>query len=92
MDEACSARAPSKVAAEPARRTVTLDVRGLAPPLPMVLVLERLETLTPDEELEVVHERRPIFLYPQLDERGFAHRTEEPEPGVVRIVIRRSTA
>ena len=70
-------------------RTLTLDVRGLEPPLPMVLVLERLETLTPGEELEVVHERRPMFLYPQLDERGFAHRTDEPEPGVVRIVIRR---
>jgi uncharacterized protein (DUF2249 family) len=73
-------------------RTLTLDVRGLEPPLPMVLVLERLETLTPDEQLEVVHERRPLFLYPQLDERGFTHRTDEPEPGVVRIVIRRGAA
>ena len=78
--------------ATPPVRTLTLDVRGLEPPLPMVLVLERLETLTADEQLEVVHERRPMFLYPQLDERGFAHRTDEPEPGVVRIVIRRGAA
>jgi uncharacterized protein (DUF2249 family) len=78
--------------ATPPVRTLTLDVRGLEPPLPMVLVLERLETLAPDEEMEVVHERRPMFLYPQLDERGFAHRTDEPEPGVVRIVIRRGAA
>lgn len=86
MPGATTGAAPARV------RTLTLDVRGLEPPLPMVLVLERLETLTPDEELQVVHERRPMFLYPQLDERGFAHRTDEPEPGVVRIVIRRGAA
>jgi TusA-related sulfurtransferase len=69
-----------------------LDVRGLEPPMPMVTVLEGLETLAPGEELEVVHDRRPLFLYPQLDERGFEHRTEEAERGVVRILIRRPTA
>src|SRR5262245_10241176 len=65
----------------------TLDVRGLEPPLPMVRVLERLDGLAEGEELEVIHDRRPLFLYPQLDERGFAHETDEPEPGVVRIRI-----
>jgi hypothetical protein len=30
-----------------------------------------------------------MFLYPQLDERGFTHTTDEPEPGLVRIVIGR---
>jgi uncharacterized protein (DUF2249 family) len=69
----------------------TLDVRGLEPPQPMVAVLERLEVLAPGETLTVVHDRRPTFLYPQLDARGFTHRTEEPEPGVVRIVIERPT-
>ena len=78
--------------ATPPVQTLTLDVRGLEPPLPMVLVLERLETLTPNQQLEVVHERRPMFLYPLLDDRGFTHRTEEAEPGVVRIVIRRGAA
>ena len=67
----------------------TLDVRGLEPPQPMVAVLERLEFLGPGETLSVVHNRRPTFLYPQLDERGFTHETDEPEPGVVRIRIRR---
>lgn len=68
----------------------TLDVRGLEPPQPMMAVLERLETLAAGETLTVVHDRRPTFLYPQLDERGFAHHTEEPEPGLVRIVIERT--
>jgi uncharacterized protein (DUF2249 family) len=67
-----------------------LDVRGLEPPLPMVRVLERLDTLEPGDALTVLHERRPLFLYPQLDERGFQHETDEPEPGLVRIVIRRA--
>jgi hypothetical protein len=33
-----------------------------------------------------------MFLYPQLDARGFLHETDEPEPGLVRIVIRRPPA
>ena len=70
----------------------TLDVRGLEPPQPMVAVLERLDTLAAGETLTVIHDRRPTFLYPQLDERGFTHRTEEPEPGVIHILIRRSVA
>jgi uncharacterized protein (DUF2249 family) len=71
---------------------LTLDVRDLEPPQPMVLVLERLETLARGETLEVLHDRRPLFLYPQLDARGFAHETDEPAPGLVRIRIRRTEA
>ena len=64
-----------------------LDVRGLEPPQPMVRVLEEIERLGPGARLEVHHDRRPLFLYPQLDDRGFRHETDEPEPGLVRIVI-----
>jgi TusA-related sulfurtransferase len=67
----------------------TIDVRGLEPPLPMRRVLERLEGLPEGTLLEVIHNRRPVFLYPQLDARGFAHETDEPEPGVIRIRIRK---
>jgi uncharacterized protein (DUF2249 family) len=59
-----------------------LDVRGLEPPLPMVRVLERLDALEAGGTLTVLHERRPMFLYPQLDARGFVHETDEPEPGL----------
>jgi uncharacterized protein (DUF2249 family) len=68
--------------------TMRLDVRGLEPPLPMVRILECLERLGPGQRLEVIHDRRPLFLYPQLDERGFLHETHEPEPGLVQILIR----
>jgi TusA-related sulfurtransferase len=69
--------------------STTIDVRGLEPPLPMVLVLERLEGLGPGETLVVLHERRPMFLYPQIEARGFVHETDDSQPGTVRIVIRR---
>ncbi len=73
----------------PERRPTVVDVRGLEPPGPMVLVLEALEGLQPGERLEVIHDRRPMLLYPLLDERGFVHATDEPEPGVVRIAVER---
>jgi uncharacterized protein (DUF2249 family) len=76
----------------PAAGGTTLDVRGLEPPQPMVQVLERLEALEPGGTLTVLHERRPMFLYPQLDARGFRHETDDSQPGVVRIVIRRDPA
>lgn len=68
---------------------ITVDVRGLEPPQPMVRVLEALDALGAGQRLEVIHDRRPLFLYPQLNDRGFLHSTDEPEPGVVRISIRR---
>src|SRR6185436_19329314 len=56
----------------------SLDLRGLEPPLPMVRVLEGIETLAAGDTLEVLLERQPRFLYPQLEARGFAHETDEP--------------
>jgi uncharacterized protein (DUF2249 family) len=69
-----------------------IDVRGLEPPEPMARVLEALEQLSPDQQLEVLLDRRPMFLYPQLDDRGFTHDTDNSHPGLVRIVIRREGA
>jgi uncharacterized protein (DUF2249 family) len=74
------------------RGAVHLDVRGVEPPWPMVRILEALERLGAGDRLDVTHDRRPLFLYPQLDERGFRHATEELEPGLVRITIWRESA
>ena len=73
-----------------APEVVTLDVRGLEPPLPLVRVLQHLETLGANERLEMIHDRKPTLLYPQLDARGFVHETTEPAPGVVRVLIARA--
>jgi uncharacterized protein (DUF2249 family) len=80
---------PTTGGAEELSGALTIDVRGLEPPLPMMRVLERLDTLAEAEQLEVIHDRRPVFLYPRLDERGFVHETDEPGPGLVRIRIRK---
>lgn len=83
---------PATTPAPPTADRAVLDVRGLEPPQPMQRVLEEIERLGPGAELEVRHDRRPLFLYPQLDGRGFVHETDEPEPGLVRIRIRRGAA
>jgi uncharacterized protein (DUF2249 family) len=84
--------APIKGLATDSAGHIVLDVRGLEPPQPMVRVLEQIDHLSAGAELEVRHDRRPVFLYPQLDDRGFVHETDEPEPGLVRIRIRRGSA
>ena len=68
-------------------RTLRVDVRGLEPPLPMLRILELLDRLSPGQRLVVTHERRPVLLYPQLEERGFAHETKQVGPGEVQITI-----
>ena len=85
-----SAPAAAPPASPPGPASTVLDVRGLEPPHPLVRVLEALDRLPAGGELVVLHERRPLFLYPQLDERGFAHETDEPSAGVIRIRIRRA--
>jgi uncharacterized protein (DUF2249 family) len=76
---------PSRPAGD---RPLVIDVRGLEPPEPLVRILDAVERLKAGDSIEVLHERRPVFLYPQLDERGFLHETDESQAGVVRIVIR----
>ena len=82
---------PSPAPAAPtASQGRVIDVRGLEPPQPMLEVLDAIDRLESGVELEVRHDRRPTLLYPLLDERGYVHDTDEPEPGLVRIRIRRS--
>ncbi|MBX5476427.1 MAG: DUF2249 domain-containing protein [Clostridia bacterium] len=66
----------------------TLDNRGLMPPEPMVRVLEALESLKDGEVLEVFNDREPMFLLPELEQRGYAVRMEKLDSGV-RLHIRR---
>lgn len=65
-----------------------LDVRGLAPPAPMVLILETIDAGTVDRFI-VHHERDPVFLYPELAERGWRCHPIPGEAGEVRLELRR---
>jgi uncharacterized protein (DUF2249 family) len=69
--------------------TVHLDNRGLQPPEPLVRILDALEHLAPGAVLEAINERDPVFLYPELEARGAAIRTEKRAEGGVRVLIRR---
>ncbi len=64
-----------------------LDNRGLEPPEPMIRTLEAAERLGEGEILTIHNDRRPMFLYSKLEERGFTHTTEDQPDGsaIVRI-------
>lgn len=50
-----------------------VDVRGLEPPGPMVEILKLIDAGDVDSVLIAHLDREPIFLYPELDDRGFDH-------------------
>jgi len=66
-----------------------IDVRGLEPPQPMVAIMRVLEGPERVESLVAHLDREPIYLFPELDERGWAHEILAREPGAVRLAIRR---
>lgn len=48
-----------------------LDNRDLDPPEPMVRILAAADKLGPGETLSALLRREPVFLFPQLEKRGF---------------------
>jgi len=50
---------------------VQLDNRDLDPPEPMVRILGAAEKLGPGETLSALLRREPVFLFPQLEKRGY---------------------
>jgi len=50
---------------------VRLDNRDLDPPEPMVRILAAAEKLRPGETLSALLRREPVFLFPQLEKRGY---------------------
>jgi hypothetical protein len=67
-----------------------IDVRGLEPPQPMHEILKLLESGAAPDGVIVHHEREPVFLYPELAERGWEHELLPADEGEVRIQITRS--
>lgn len=64
-----------------------LDNRGLEPPQPMMRTLAALEKLPDGETLTIINDRRPMFLYEQLEELDFKQQTEQQEDGSFKIEI-----
>lgn len=62
-----------------------IDVRDLAPPGPLVAILELIRTAPAGTVVIVHHERDPVFLYPELAEIGWAAERIAGDPGEVRL-------
>jgi uncharacterized protein (DUF2249 family) len=67
--------------------TITIDVSELVPPEPMIRILTALEELPAGGSLLVHHVRRPMHLYPRLDELGYRHETRDIAPNRVEVLI-----
>jgi hypothetical protein len=52
---------------------VHIDVRGLDPPEPMVAILQAIDSGAVNTVLVAHLDREPIFLYPELDDRGWSY-------------------
>ena len=57
---------------------VHIDVRGLEPPEPMVEILRMIDRGEVDSVLIAHLDRDPIFLYPELEDRGWSHEVMDP--------------
>lgn len=64
-----------------------IDVRGLAPPQPLVAVLRLIASVNDATAVTVHHDRDPVLLYPELAERGWFAVPIEGEPGEVRLYL-----
>ena len=67
-----------------------LDNRGLEPPQPMMRTLTKLENMNVGETLSIINDRRPMFLYEELNDLGYMHNTEPLEDGSFKITITKS--
>jgi len=56
-----------------------LDVRGLEAPEPLERILGELDSLQSGEQLDVIHWREPLLLYPVLDKKGWRYETRYDE-------------
>lgn len=65
-----------------------LDVRSLGPPEPLKRTLELLPELPDETVLVQRNDRAPQFLYPKLDDRGYAYDTIERDEDVVTVIWR----
>lgn len=66
---------------------IDLDVGGLEPPEPMVMVLDALTELQPGTGLRVLIDRAPVPLYRILERNGYAYRVSALEAARFEVLI-----
>ena len=67
-----------------------LDVRGMKPPEPMVAILSAIDQDAAGPGFTVHLDRDPVFLYPELAERGWIATPIAGDPGEVRLKVERA--
>lgn len=72
-----------------AGRIKETDVRDMEMPMPMITILQELETLPEGMALFVHHKKVPQYLLPELKERNFSWLIKEAEAGNVKLLIYR---
>jgi TusA-related sulfurtransferase len=66
-----------------------LDNRDLDPPEPMVRILAAVESMEPGQVLSALLCREPVFLFPQLAQRGHTwHGGFEPDGTTYKVLVR----
>lgn len=77
---------------------VHVDVRNLEPPEPMIAILQIIDSGEVESALVAHLDREPIFLYPELDDRGWSHEiiqsscdSMDCEDGVILRMVRWSS-
>ena len=68
-------------------KIIAIDVRQMEMPMPMMTILDKLETLEHGKALYVYHKRIPVFLIPELKEKGFDFRSKEISENEVHLLI-----
>lgn len=67
---------------------VHIDVRGLEAPRPLVAILTLIDGGGHAGHVVVHHEREPLYLYPELEERGWQYARLASPAGEVRLELR----
>jgi len=70
---------------------VHIEVRGLAPPSPFVLILKLIESVADATPVIVHHDRDPVPLYAELAQRGWMAQRIEGDAGEVRLRLSRDS-
>ncbi len=70
-------------------RGLHVDTRGLPAPDPMVAILWQVENSDTTGPIFAYMEREPVYLFPELAERGWTWEVAVEEPGNVQLIIRR---
>lgn len=67
---------------------VHIDVRGLEAPKPLVAILALIDSGAHQGRIVVHHQREPLYLYPELEERGWSYSRLPAPAGEVRLELR----